>query len=122
MVAIKRKAPARAARRLLSNQISEPVQRLIVRGERAVREGLPGANHKRASCFREDLQRNRAPKAASHQRINANGFSDLAYQNQPAIVLPIPAMALPTFCTPWLMVLPIFCAPCVTLSPSHCAP
>ena len=70
MVAIKRKAPARAARRLLSNQIPEPVQRLAVRGERAVREGLPGVNHKRASCFREDLQRNRAPEAASHQRIN----------------------------------------------------
>ena len=70
MVAVKRKAPARAARRLLSNQISEPVQRLVVRGEKAAREELPGANHKRASCFHEDLQRNRAPEAASHQRIN----------------------------------------------------
>ena len=70
MVAVKRKAPARAARRLLSNQISEPVQRLVVRGEKAAREELPGANHKRALCFHEDLQRNRAPEAASYQRIN----------------------------------------------------
>ena len=104
MVAIKRKAPARAARRLLSNQISEPVQRLVVRGERAVREGLPGANHKRASCFHEDLQRNRAPEAASHQRINRErvlrpGLLSIAravYKNPPILILDEATSALDT--------------------------